>query len=369
MENRNPAWKVKLLAALVCGCLAPIGLAQQNQPSNEIDGAERTVQQAVIPDGEVTVTEEATTQREITEKDIPAASELKVAPTLKRSDVDRAINKARKRTGGRATLKINHNTRIAMNPGQNELIPIARYHTNRIVTPFRNPEVISTSLKGGNAKDGNCGEVCVKGNAVYVSTNRTEPASMFITEQGSEERALSVTMIPRDVPPREVFLEIAGGSVDMKIAGDAMRENAAEADTFERSMPYVETIRTMMRDVALGKIPQGYTLGAVRGARNIPKCKQDGVKFDFLNGQRLAGSNLDIYVGTAQNTGKRTVAFDETSCGNWGAAAVAAWPLHILNPGQKTEVYVVMKEASKIIEAPERPFLIRPQFNNGPQRS
>ena len=93
-------------------------------------------------------------------------------------------------------------------------------------------------------------------------------------------------------------------------------------------------------------------------------CKQPGLAFDFLNGQRLTGHNLDIYVGTAKNITKETIIFEETSCGNWGAAAVATWPLHVLNPGQSTEVYVVMKEARKIIEAPERPYLIRPQFNN-----
>lgn len=84
---------------------------------------------------------------------------------------------------------------------------------------------------------------------------------MFITEQGSEEQALSVTMIPREIPPREVFLEIAGGSAAQlnknpgMVANDSMREDNYEAESFERSMPYVETIRTMLREVALGKIP------------------------------------------------------------------------------------------------------------------
>lgn len=361
--------KLKLVVAIVAAVCAQFACAAP-QPEATPDGAERTVRRAVIPEDELTVTQTEETT-EVTEKDIPAITEVKAKPALKHQDVDRAIQKARKRTGGRAMLKINNNTKIAMTPGQNELIPIARYHTNRIVTPFRNPEVVSTSLTGGNAKDGNCGEVCVKGNAIYVSTNRTEPASMFITEQGSEERALSVTMIPRDVPPREVFLEIVAGAgtTNSVASAESLREAAEEAEMFEKSLPYVETIRTMMRDTALGKIPPGYTMGVVRGARNIPRCKQAGLKFDFINGQRLTGHNLDIYVGVAQNVSKKTLAFNEQSCGNWGAAAVAAWPLHVLNPGQKTEVYVVMKEASKIFDTPERPFLIRPQFNNAkPQK-
>ena len=101
-------------------------------------------------------------------------------------------------------------------------------------------------------------------------------------------------------------MEIAGGSTAQlnknpgMVANDSMREDNYEAESFERSMPYVETIRTMLREVALGKIPSGYSLGSVRGARNIPICKQPGLAFDFLNGQRLTGHNLDIYVGTAK---------------------------------------------------------------------
>ena len=307
----------------------------------------------------------------LTENDIPSVP-MGVRKTSNISNqVDSAIHSAQNRaqTQGAKTLKINSASRIVLSPGQNELIPIALNHTNRIVTPFRNPEVISTSLTGGSAKSGNCGEICVKGNVVYVSTDKTTPSSMFITEQGSEEQALSITMIPREIPPREVFLELPAGVQNRsngseRAANDAVRQENYEAESFERSMAYVDTIRTMLREIALGKIPSGYSLGSVRGARNIPSCKQSFLKFDFLNGQRLTGHNLDVYVGTATNVGKETVIFDETSCGNWGSAAVATWPLHVLNPGQKTEVYVVMKEARKIIEAPERPFLIRPQFNN-----
>lgn len=306
------------------------------------------------------------------ENDIPAVPNGVRRANIS-GNVDSAIKDAQtrvKNSQANRVLKINNATRIALTPGQNELIPIAINMTNRIVTPFRNPEIISTSLTGGSAKSGNCGEICVKGNVIYVSTDKSTPSSMFITEQGSEEQALSVTMIPREIPPREVFLEIAGGSTAQlnknpgMVANDSMREDNYEAESFERSMPYVETIRTMLREVALGKIPFGYSLGSVRGARNIPSCKQPGLAFDFLNGQRLTGHNLDIYVGTAKNITKETIIFEETSCGNWGAAAVATWPLHVLNPGQSTEVYVVMKEARKIIEAPERPYLIRPQFNN-----
>lgn len=268
--------------------------------------------------------------------------------------VDSAIRSAESKTQNRKNvLKLNNSTKIVIRPGVNEIIPIARMHANRIVTPFRNPEVISTSLTGGSATDGKCGEICVKGNVVYVST-----------EQGSEEQAISITMLPRNIPPREVFLELpAGLTPSSSAANDAIRGNNYEAESFERSLPYVETLRTMLREVALGHIPSGYSLGNTAGARNIPSCKQTDLRFNFKDGQRLTGHNLDIYVGVVRNVGKFPVEFEEASCGSHQTAAVATWPLHVLQPGQSTEVYVVMKEERKAVPDSERPFLIRRNYN------
>ncbi len=94
--------------------------------------------------------------------------------------------------------------------GVNQIIPIAVGHPNRIVTPFSNPEIVSTSLTGAT-DNGQCGEVCIKENVVYVATDKQYPVTMFITEKGSEAQALSLTMVPRRIPPREVFLKLDGG--------------------------------------------------------------------------------------------------------------------------------------------------------------
>lgn len=69
--------------------------------------------------------------------------------------VDSAIRSAENKAKTRKNvLKLNNSTKIVVRPGVNEIIPIARMHANRIVTPFRNPEVISTSLESGSAQDG-----------------------------------------------------------------------------------------------------------------------------------------------------------------------------------------------------------------------
>ncbi|MBO0160150.1 conjugal transfer protein TraK, partial [Vibrio parahaemolyticus] len=55
------------------------------------------------------------------------------------------------------------NSQLVMEPGVNQIIPIAIGHPNRIVTPFGKPEVTSTSLQPGQNK-GECGEICIKEN-------------------------------------------------------------------------------------------------------------------------------------------------------------------------------------------------------------
>ncbi|MCW0135697.1 hypothetical protein OIU89_26990 [Escherichia coli] len=87
---------------------------------------------------------------------------------------------------------------------------------------------------------------------VYVATDKQYPVTIFITEKGSEAQALSLTMVPRRIPPREVFLKLDGG---VGITGAFAN---TKAETREQSQPYVETIRSVFRKIALGEVPQGY---------------------------------------------------------------------------------------------------------------
>ena len=51
----------------------------------------------------------------------------------------------------------------------------------------------------------------VDGNAIYVATASEEPVSLFITEAGDTAMAISLTLAPRHIPPREVRLVLTGG--------------------------------------------------------------------------------------------------------------------------------------------------------------
>ncbi len=140
------------------------------------------------------------------------------------------------------SMAVNNSTRLLMRPGVNQMIPIAMYHPNRIVTPFKHPQVISTTLSGGT-KENECGEVCVRGNVVYISTDKNYPVTAFITEKGNDGVALSLTMIPKRIPPREVELRVPDDVQEKIASGGAVVGSETQAEAWETSMPFVEMVR------------------------------------------------------------------------------------------------------------------------------
>ncbi|UBQ44543.1 TraK domain-containing protein [Comamonas thiooxydans] len=261
---------------------------------------------------------------------------------------------------GNFSGNINSSSHITMKPGVNQIIPIAIGHPNRIVTPFSTPDITSTTLSsgGGGGEKDKCGEVCIKDNVIYIATLKESPVTMFITEKGSESQALSLTMIPRKIPPREVFVKL-DGSFAGGMGGVRASANA-KAEAWETSQPYIETIRTLFRKLALNEIPQGFTMTATPRelAAKAPKCSIPGLSVDFAAGQYMAGHNLNVYVGVARNDSQDLVEFRESQCANWNTAAITSWPLKVLEPGQRTEVYVAVKQGHAPSSMSQRPSLI-----------
>lgn len=260
------------------------------------------------------------------------------------------------------SMAVNNSTRLLMRPGVNQMIPIAMYHPNRIVTPFKHPQVISTTLSGGT-KENECGEVCVRGNVVYISTDKNYPVTAFITEKGNDGVALSLTMIPKRIPPREVELRVPDDVQEKIASGGAVVGSETQAEAWETSMPFVEMVREGFHVIAKGEVPPGYTLRNVRASDVLPVCRQNGLSVRFKGGQILVGSKLNVYVGVAENIGRTPVEFREQHCGNWNVAAVAAWPLKVLRPGQKSEIYVAVRPDEKPMAGSVRKSLISREYN------
>lgn len=259
-------------------------------------------------------------------------------------------------------VKINTNSVIAMKPGENVFIPISREHPNRLLTPFRNPSIVSTSLFAGKKK-GECGEACVRDGVIYITTDSPSAVTAFITEKGHEDIAFSITMVPQAIPPREVRFTLPPEIEERLKSRSGTAGAGKKAQAWEQSQPYVETIRMALRSVALGQIPQGYSLRKMKANDPTPTCKHPGLEFRWEGGQVLEGYNLDILVGVIENVADTPVEFRNQNCGGWRTAAVTSWPLTVLEPGQETEIYVVVKRQDDVPEDMVRKPLISREYN------
>lgn len=252
------------------------------------------------------------------------------------------LSQAQAQAARSTTPPMNTASRLRMSPGVNEILPIAQHHLNRLVTPFGSPTVTTTS----NATTE------VRNNVVYVATSDEAPVTLYITEKDNETVALSVTLIPQRIPARELFLELDERQFNSNQLTSPL------AKRWETSQPYIETVKELMRQLALGETPRGYSLKSSLDPLELPRCSQHGLTFDFAQGQKMLGHNLKVFVGVAKNTSPQPVEFKEQACGEWDVAAVAAYPRNLLQPNQRTEVFVVMRNVPERSRAVRRPSLL-----------
>lgn len=228
---------------------------------------------------------------------------------------------------------------VIVSNGTNTLIPISRGQINRIVTPFESPEIQTVSDAVIQSSD----------NVIYVTTTDDQPVTMFITPENDEGIAISLTLLPQSIPPIQANLlftqAVPGAAV---AAGQAVAPTGAigysgQAKRWERSQPFMSTLRNMMRELALGNLPQGYTLADLQSGTHIPSCYQDGVNYSFDNAQYILGHDFRIFIAVAENKSGQHVEVNHSACTHPNRAAVAAWPHEILEPGQKTEIFLVTR--------------------------
>lgn len=251
---------------------------------------------------------------------------------------------------------------IITEPGVNTLVPIAIGQINRIVTPFERPTV--QKLKLENVR------VTIEGNVLYVYTSSTQPVALYISEKGDESVSLSLSLIPQKIAPVQATLMVSrklNSAVSSSENSSSMMYGGSEvkAKRWEQKDTYVETIRNILRTIALGDIPPGYAMGNLSSGVSVPNCNfstgtnQDHIKYSFAGGQLIQGSQFIVVVGVAQNTGSSTVTVDESLCTHPRMAARALWSRNTLEPGQKTEAYFVLRNGQREVRSNDS---IRPKL-------
>lgn len=244
---------------------------------------------------------------------------------------------------------------VVVNNGTNTLIPISRGQINRIVTPFESPTIQTVSTA----------EISTRDNVVYVTTTEDQPVTMFITPEDDEGVAISLTLLPQSIPPIQANLlysqAVAGTSAAAGTQGAMVSGGQAysgQAKRWERSQPFMDTLRSIMRELALGNLPRGYSFAELQSGASVPDCLQTGVSYDFSHAQYILGHDFRIYIAVAENGSAQHVEINHGACTHPNRAAVALWPHEILEPGQKTEVFIVTRVPQVNANTSTRPSLL-----------
>jgi conjugal transfer pilus assembly protein TraK len=217
---------------------------------------------------------------------------------------------------------------IHVTPGINQLLPIAVGHINRIVTPFETPFVNTVSDATIEAHE----------NVLYIATQSETPVTLFVTpDVGDESMAISLTLAPKKIPPIEATLKLD------KVAEKSFKFSRKKAKRWETEQPYISTIKRTFKEIALGRLPNGYSIGPVEKDSLLPTCIQEGFQFDFLNGQYLRGHSFAVAIGKVTNNSDSEREIDETQCIDGHIVASTSWPHTIFQPGEESEMIVIMR--------------------------
>jgi conjugal transfer pilus assembly protein TraK len=225
------------------------------------------------------------------------------------------------------------NVAVTVTPGAAEIIRIASGFLNRIITPFENPKLLSV----------NPIEVQKEGSSLYLAASSDRPIGVHVLSNDADDpRSISLTLIPARIPPRTITLkwpEGAGTAVSLAQSGKAKR--------WEESAPYEERLLELVKAVAQGQIPDGYSLA--ERPPTLP-CVLPGVR--YVTGQRLTGAHFSVFVLRATNISRSTFEiYSHGGCNLRGVVLVAPWPTAYLEPQASTELYVVV--ANEAFDAPD----------------
>lgn len=206
---------------------------------------------------------------------------------------------------------------------KNEIVYISATHPSRIGTPFREPRLI----------DNNVVQSTVMGQSIYVTPRFTDrPLGVFVTGSGDNDPVISLTLVPRDIPPKTIVLQVEDTPSE-KIIGD---RQPTESLLIGESTPYVEHLKEILKEVALGNTPSGFAKGDSPHA--VAKSGELLIRPDI----RYSGAHLDVFRYKIESFSKnKTLELSETAFWQKGVRAVSIYPLVRLKPGESTYAFIV----------------------------
>jgi conjugal transfer pilus assembly protein TraK len=233
---------------------------------------------------------------------------------------------------------------VKVKPSENKVIKIAVGMMNKIETPFYKVAV----------KTANAGTINTEGGMIFVSPDNTDPIGLIVREKGMNETMFSITLIPENIPPAMITMDLSMDEglrtswydhVKEEKRSKSMeeRKQASQEQTQEEKMvtdSYEATISGILKSIAKGDIPNGYEM---RDAEYKYICDSSKYIQPYVAEvkQIIEGSKINISVGVVTNNTTNYLGLNEAACYKPGVLAVSSFPKIELAPGEKTEIYIV----------------------------
>ncbi|MCW0399306.1 hypothetical protein NB700_001862 [Xanthomonas sacchari] len=221
---------------------------------------------------------------------------------------------------------------IEVEAGVNKAFGIALQHLNQIVTPFREPEVKTTSVAS----------ISVEKGVVYVSTVLGDEIALLIYEKGGDPaNSMSLTLVPDAINPVSVKVNLRGYQ-----GGEALGSAPPSTETargWEMDQPFLEVVKSTFRELALGRVPDGYGFQPIKRIPvEMPRCSFQGFEIEPL--QLVTGNSMLVIVSRLTNRNVTAQQVDESSCVSDRLVGATTWPSEKLEPGQSAELYLAVRQ-------------------------
>lgn len=208
---------------------------------------------------------------------------------------------------------------VRVSEDKTTVINVSASLMNRIATPFLSPKEIDNQKKDFDVKK--------EGESFYITMKSANPVSLYVTGNTPNDPVISLTLVPKKMPPQTITLQL-----DKPLAG--VGPNGSSDDKAPDNNVYTDQIRYALREVALGKVPEGFSEG------DLPRSVAQMGQIAAYPLARYSGPKYDIFRYRVQAL-TDNVELDETAFYSEGVRAVSFFPNSSLRRGESTEVYVV----------------------------
>lgn len=214
------------------------------------------------------------------------------------------------------------NNVVRVGTERNEVVYIAANSPNRIATSFKSPKAL------GKQSDN---EEIIKrvGSSLYITPTDLEPIAIFVIGDKPSDPVFSLTLVPKDLPAQTIIAQL-----------DSAGSDSADAKGEITPSSYVEKINHLLKQTALGKTPEGYTVGS------LPKSVARGQFISITPQVRYSGSSYDIYRYLVTATGDSPLELKEDIFYTPGIRAIGFFPKTILQKGEESYVFLIHQRES-----------------------